>query len=579
MSWIRWWGVGLFAVLAGLTYAVLMVFLNPFVETVIEDQATQAHGAKIEIDHVKTRLFEGGLEIYGLEVTNPDSPMTNALTAEKIGFGVDIAQMIAGNVHIEQMELVGLALNTPRTQSGAIEKKESKETGQMTEESVFSVPSLGVPTVDDVIRKDELQTLKQVEVVKTSLKNKQAVLKGQIEQLPDKAKIDNYKKQLDDLLKKEKNPLAYLKKAQELKDLKKAIDTDLKRVKSLKTDISTQLKAAQQEITALKDLPAQDAQRLLESYQLDGEGTLRVTEKIFGPKISQWLQQGLYWYDKLSPYLQQAQAESQAAETVNEPPPAKETLTRGRFVDYINEQPQPVFWLKQLDISRKDDSDKNGFEGKGTHLSDSPRLTGLPMTLDLKAQKVDDWQNIDFSSVFNVAKSQAKSQLALSIGEKLLSDVKISESKSFPVVMTTGVLQMASQFNVVDNVLDGEVKLNFDKVALTTNVEDGSQIEQLIAQVLASTQAFNMTIKAEGDVESPKIRLSSNLDDQFSKVAKDMISQKVMALKGDVEKNIQAQLSEKIPNLENELKTLGGFNTDIGQVDKQLNDLLKKIKF
>ena len=77
--YIRWGGLVAFLVVVGLVAGFWFLFVDGIVEEVIEDQGTRAVGAKVELASADLSLLPAGLTLVGLQVTNPDAPMTNVV--------------------------------------------------------------------------------------------------------------------------------------------------------------------------------------------------------------------------------------------------------------------------------------------------------------------------------------------------------------------------------------------------------------------------------------------------------------------------------------------------------------------
>ena len=122
--WIRWPGVIAFAVITALLAAVWWLLVDGLIECAIERAGTQAVGAKVELAAADLTLFPLGLTLNGLEVTDPDAPMTNAVEVQRISFLMDGLNLLRRKVLVNEMTVDGVRFGTPRKTSGAIGKQE-----------------------------------------------------------------------------------------------------------------------------------------------------------------------------------------------------------------------------------------------------------------------------------------------------------------------------------------------------------------------------------------------------------------------------------------------------------------------
>ena len=111
------------AALAGFIILIALfwfVVVDWLVEMVIETQGTKAVGARVDVAAADLSLFPAGIEVTGLQVTNPDSPMRNALDVQRIYSNIELKPLISRKVIIDNLRVEGIQIDTPRKTSGAV---------------------------------------------------------------------------------------------------------------------------------------------------------------------------------------------------------------------------------------------------------------------------------------------------------------------------------------------------------------------------------------------------------------------------------------------------------------------------
>ncbi len=174
MRVIRWKAVvplGLTVVLVGLFWWLL---LDLAVERAVEYVGTEIVGARVDLASADVSLGRGSVVLRGLEVTNPDQPMTNLVQSDEIVAQVRILPLLEKKVVIDTMAVRGVRFGTPRRSSGAIERK-SPTTGRVGRAigewaNRIRIPPLnlqGLTTVVDVsrINPDSLRTAAQARAI------------------------------------------------------------------------------------------------------------------------------------------------------------------------------------------------------------------------------------------------------------------------------------------------------------------------------------------------------------------------------------------------------------------------------
>ncbi len=188
MKWIRWWGLRAFVVMAGLISAFWFVFVDAFLKWGIERSATALVGAKVELKEADLTLFPLGLTLTGLQVTNSEEPMRNAVEAARAAMLIDGVNMLRRKIIVEEMSVEGIRLNTPRKYSGAVSKRAARgeEEKRLTER--FRFPAFEVPDVKEVLAREDLRSIRLIEETKAGLKEDSARLEGALAGLLDKKK-------------------------------------------------------------------------------------------------------------------------------------------------------------------------------------------------------------------------------------------------------------------------------------------------------------------------------------------------------------------------------------------------------
>ena len=165
MKWIRWWGVIVFVVFVA---GSLRHLARPCrLHRKVRDRE-DGHGAGGSEggDSIRPtcRLFPLGLKLSGLQVTNPEEPMTNAVTAGSVSMLIDGVNIFRRKVVIEEMAVEGVALNTPRKRIGATssraESEKKKERGRLLDR--FALPSLEIARYQEILAGEDLESVNLV---------------------------------------------------------------------------------------------------------------------------------------------------------------------------------------------------------------------------------------------------------------------------------------------------------------------------------------------------------------------------------------------------------------------------------
>ena len=139
-KWIRWSGLIGFTVILALLAGFWMFAAAPLIKFSIEKFGSEAVGAKIDVKDVSLGFNPLVLSIDGVDITDKDAPMSNAVSFDRAVADMSLFPLLLGKSIIQDMSLTGVAFGTPREVSGALLKEEkaidkSKESSnaQLTE--------------------------------------------------------------------------------------------------------------------------------------------------------------------------------------------------------------------------------------------------------------------------------------------------------------------------------------------------------------------------------------------------------------------------------------------------------------
>lgn len=273
-KWIRWWGLGAFVVFAGIFGCVWIFFVDGWVKGLIEGAGTEAVGAKVELDAADLSLFPAGLSLTRLQVTNPKTPMTNAVEVATVTMGLDGLNLLRRKLIVEEMALEGVRLATPRTTSGAVKpgldvSAEGEESGMFS----LALPALEVPDVKNILEKKDLETIRLIDALKADMQREQEAWESRLNQLPGKAQLAQYKERVKNLKKVRKGGLeGVLGGVGEVEALKQEIEQEIESLKGAKNEFEDKVALLRTRFEQIQTAPHRDIQHLKAKYNLSPQG-------------------------------------------------------------------------------------------------------------------------------------------------------------------------------------------------------------------------------------------------------------------------------------------------------------------
>jgi len=147
MRIFRWKAIVPLVIVVALVALVWTLCVDRLVRLVVEFVGTEVVGAKVELASARVRLFEADVVLRGLQVTNPNAPMTNLVQADEIVADLDGLALLEKKAVVETLAVRGVRFGTQRATSGAV-RSQSPMTGAVTRRVLGWANSIPIPTLD-----------------------------------------------------------------------------------------------------------------------------------------------------------------------------------------------------------------------------------------------------------------------------------------------------------------------------------------------------------------------------------------------------------------------------------------------
>ncbi|HNP29499.1 MAG TPA: TIGR03545 family protein [Nitrospirales bacterium] len=574
-KWIRWWGLGAFVVFSAIVGCVWIFFVDGWVKGVIEGAGTKAVGAKVELDEADLSLFPAGLSLTKLQVTNPKSPMTNAVEVAGITMGLDGLNLLRRKVIVEEMAVEGVRLDTPRATSGAV--KPSSDISHGEEESgrfSLALPALHVPDVKNILEKEDLETIRLIEALKLDLQREQEAWDSRLKQLPGKTQLAQYKERVKKLKKAGKGGLeGVLGGVGEVQSLKQDIEREMGSLKDAKKDFEGKVALLRARLKQIQTAPQRDIQHLKAKYNLSPQGLANMSQTLLGPQIGSWVHQGSAWYERAKPLLE-------GAGTVGgEDGPQVRKPMRGKGVDvhYKEANPIPDFLIRLARVSVSLDlGDLAGIVHNIT--TDQPTL-GQPTTFAFSGDRLKGVQSVSLEGALNhVEPADSKNQLTVQATGYELTNLALSKDAKWPVTLTRGM----SDINV-NTKLKGQALMvhgagNLRDLHLSAGKEgDPNPLTKALSSAVTDISQLSIQADVTGTLEQYDVTVSSDLDRILQDTAGKIVNELAANFGAELQTAISAKIAEPMQQLK---KNLSGFERMAGELTERItqhNDVLKSL--
>ena len=570
-QWIRWQGVVAFVVVTGILAGVWFLLVDRFVERAIEHAGTTLIGAKVELDAADVTLFPLGLTLTRLQVTNPEEPMTNAVEIGRIAGTLDALNLLRRKVIVEELAAEGLRLNTQRTTSGAVGERARKEGARSKDGPRFTLPSAQLNDPKEILEKelDTLVSLKQADTLRADVQAEKDKWQKRLAELPDKAKLDEYKKRLDGLKSAGKGGLGgLLGGVGEVRKIQEDLTRDLDRITGAKKDLEEAVASLRKRANDVVKAPQEDVKRLMDKYSFSGQGLANVTRTLFAGPLVDYMDAALRWRRRLEPFLSRPSEKHADIEVV------KPVRGKGVDVRFKEQAPLPDLLIRTARVSIEIPA--GAIQGRVQNISPEQHILGAPTTFSFSGAKLKGIDSITLDGSINRVNPAKPADTAnLKIGAYRLDSLSLG-GEGAPVTLKGGVADLDLRASLSGPVIEATVDSRVRSVRLTAGEKlAGGPVGAAIVSALADISAFQVNAKVAGTQEQYDVQLTSDIDRALqaavAKQAKAQVAKFEGSLRAAIEEKVKARLGEV-------QGTLGGFDSLGQELAGRLNlgrDLLK----
>ena len=539
-NWIRSWGIALFAMLV----LIWVMSVDWLVKRTIIIYGSQLNGAQVELESADLSLWPAGLQLINLRVTDAYNPMFNSFEAGAITATLDTALLLRRQLIVEQLDIVDVRINSPRTHSGA-----TKDTPTTAKSARFDfsdlVPDISLPDMNILLADAQQQVNAEITKIEQQIEGVEQRWRNNIQQLPSKDKVAEYRDRWDKL-----SSASFMEKILAAKKLKGEISNDLKVIKTFRKQLNSDRVLISQQIARAKGLPSAQADRVIQSSGLSDEN-IAFVRSITGEQINQWISRAKGFGGSLS---------SEDAQLTH-------VRGQGRRVTFLEDNPLPQVLIRRGQFNGRLQLASSNMSVTGT-LSDiaypleeySQPATVVVIAKDnrnasLLLKATLDHRTADFNDSFN-----------LEIMNLPFNEMSLSSGSEKSLVLKTATLNFTAIGNASQSTLIANVVAKLSNPKLQADPARAAKSEQWIAETLNLLDSVDLHVDISGALKDPMVDITSNLDkilaaglksqmstqaDKFKQQFTDKLGQQTsgqlteLSAKGDFLKDIQAILNDR----------------------------------
>ncbi|MBX3175354.1 MAG: TIGR03545 family protein [Gemmatimonadaceae bacterium] len=392
MKYIRWKALLPLSVTLLLIAVLTYLFKDKAVEWTVERGGTAAVGGRVDLASASVSLGEGSVTLRGLDVTNPNKPMTNLVSAEELVLDIGLLPALERKVVIDTMAARGIRFNTPRETSGAIPRDPNAkpdEPSQVVEDFKrgIKIPPLELSTLTKSVNvagisAESLATLREARHAQAYADTARDKLLADLRAADPRPAIDSAEALARRLGSANLRTLGIAGARQAVTDVRRTL-RDLEqiddRLRQFEAETRGNAAGLQDRVNAISAARTQDYAYARSLLQLPSFDLPSIGPQLFSDLIAEQLGDVMYWVAKAEQYL------PPGLERQFQPGP-KRVRASGTDVIFPKATVYPQFLLRLAELSLAvggTGASAGDYDARIVGLTSEPSVYGAPTTFSV----------------------------------------------------------------------------------------------------------------------------------------------------------------------------------------------------
>ena len=569
MSFLRWSYIVPRLVLLLLLFFAAEFGVGMVTEWSLETYGSEAIGAKVDVAACEASLLNTRMTLKGIEVANPDAPLTNLVEADLLALEFDTSAALRKKAVAEHGKLEGLRFGGQRTTSGEWQRSGDESEPEFSEQPSNDEASqrvalwleqlesrldanfldeLQAPIVAKQIRHQWPQRAKQLQVKAADVQTRIAAM----QELAVQA---------------EQNPLRVLQSLRTAPQTIAQLKSDLA---LLSSEVQRLPEVAAKDKARIAAAREQDEQLIREKLQIAHIDPQELGSYLIGDQFGGAVKQVVdvvRWVRQLTP----------AGEAADED--ALATATRGIDVLFAGCRQIPDLLVRKLDISGTAQlaGESVAMQGRLTDFTTQPQLHGVPMQLSLATT---NGVPLNVEATIDRTGPLPHDVLVAHCPSAPLPRFEFGNDERFKLAAPPSTARLSLNLTIEGEQLDGAIQIDQQAVPLELTVagDNGGRLKQVfsdsLSRSLAQVSSIKTTVKLSGSLDTPGVALDSTLGPAVAQAMQVAVKQTLDAQAGTLLAETRQRLDSELGDLN---QTVAGITSTLGKQVQQQTGLLDQI--
>ncbi|HEX2217177.1 MAG TPA: TIGR03545 family protein [Gemmatimonadales bacterium] len=589
----RWKAIGPLALFLVIIGVLVWLFAEPVAKDTTEEVATELLGTQVDVGKLDIVADEASVDLRALQIADPFDLARNLVEAEEIRLKLDPLALAEKKFVVENFRLSGVRFGT--TRETPAEPVEGDGFAPQALRAVrewadkFDVPLLELTPIDTirqlVLNPAQLTSVQAAQALAGRADSARKGLERSFQQLDVAGTVDSARAVAERLEGTDPRKLGLDGTRRAIEDVRatlKRLETARQRVEALERQVQGGVGSLGAGLQSLDEARRKDYAFARSLLKLPTFSAPEIGEAFFGRVSIDRFQQALYYAELARHYM----------------PPGllpKETegpdrlRASGSTVRFPKEQNWPKFLVQlgQIDLEIGGDSPLRGaYEAVVEGLTSDPTLYGKPTVIRTsRAAEGSAVAAIDVSAVIDhVDPERVRDSASARLRGVELPSLTVP---GLPVRLNSGRGAVRLDFGLRNEQISARWSIASNQVAwaLDSTGQRLNDLERVVWRVISGLKELSVDARVSGSIDSPKLRVSSNLDRAIAQRLEAVVGEEVARAEKMVRAKVDSVVAARVEPVRRQIadvrsgaeQRLAGERKRVDDVERQLQAELKRL--
>ncbi|MGH7508482.1 MAG: TIGR03545 family protein [Gemmatimonadales bacterium] len=590
----RWKAIGPLLVLFAIIAVLLAIFAEPIAKDTTEEAGTQLLGAQVDVGKLDLLPREASVDLRALQVANPLALTRNLVEADQIRLKLNPLALAEKKLVIERLSLRGMRFGTERetpareVKGGGFAPQVLRYVQQWSEQ--LDAPLLSLTPIDTirqlVLDPGQLTTIQQAEALVARTDSIRQALDRGFQDLNIEQTLDSARGLAERLAGTDPKKLGLDGTREAIESVRqtlKQLDAAKKQVEALERSTKAGVQLLGHGTQLLDRAREKDLAFAKSLIQLPTFSAPDIGNAFFGKVSIERFKQALYWAELAQRYMPPG--------LLPRPNPGPQRLrASGMTVAFPKEGEFPQFLLEQgeIDFAIGGSTPVQGaYAATVRGLTSAPSLYGRPAVVKAERRATGSAvAEIDIDAVIDHVTARTHDSASARLRGVKLPELDLP---GLPVRIVPGLGSTSLDFSMKGGGTDlfGRWAIASSQVSWAADTAGRSlnDIERVVLRVVSGLSDLQVVAELRGSVGSPKLSVSSNLDQAVARSLEAVIGQEVARAEKMLRAKVDSMVAGKVEPVKRQIAAVQAEATErvesekrrLDQVEQQLNAELKRL--